>query len=421
EVGYILGHCHPRLALVDDANAALFDAAPAAEKPPRLTLTALDGLIESTAPVPDAGRSGNDPASLFYTGGTTGRAKGVVMTHANHIVNGLALWAGLGVDTGRARYLHVAPMFHVADALFVHALTLVGGCHVVVPRFEPVETMRAIERHRITDTILVPTMIQALLDAPVRADFDLTSLERMYYGAMPMPEATARRLIDALPHCGPVQLYGQTEAGPVITMLKPVDHDIGGVTRRIRSAGQPLPGVEIAICGKDGAFLAEGEIGEIVARSGGVMPGYWEDAEQSAAALKDGWLQTGDGGYIDADGFLYIADRVKDMIVSGGENVYSIEVERAITLHPAVSQCAVIGLPDARWGERVHAIVVPRAGAVVDDAALVAHCREHIAGYKCPRSIEWRSTPLPLSGAGKILKRELREEALRRLLAAAEN
>jgi long-chain acyl-CoA synthetase len=417
EVAYIVDHCRPRLALVDEANGSLLDGAMGlmAARPRRLDLPELDRLADRSDPVPDAGRGGDDPASIFYTGGTTGRAKGVIMTHANHVVNGLALWAGLGVDTARARYLHVAPMFHVADALFIHSLTLVGGCHVILPRFDAVETMRAIEAHRITDTILVPTMIQALLDAPERAGFDLSSLERMYYGAMPMPEATARRLIAALPNCGPVQLYGQTEAGPVITMLKPADHDVSGATRRIRSAGQPLPGVEIAIRGADGALLPPGEIGEVVTRSGGVMPGYWEDPEQTAAALRDGWLHTGDGGFLDTDGFLYIADRIKDMIVSGGENVYSIEVERAVTLHPDVAQCAVIGLPDARWGERVHAIVVPRDGAEIDETALVAHCRQHIAGYKCPRSIEWRYTPLPLSGAGKVLKRELKQEALGRL------
>jgi long-chain acyl-CoA synthetase len=273
--------------------------------------------------------------------------------------------------------------------------------------------MEAIARHRITDTILVPTMIQKLLDAPERQSCDLSSLERLHYGAAPMPEALAARVMQALPQIGLVQLYGQTEAGPVITMLDPEGHRPPTEKRtRVKSAGRPLPGIEIAIADPDGTMLPQGEVGEIFARSGGVMQGYWRDEEQSAQTLRHGWLHTGDGGYLDEDGFLFISDRLKDMIISGGENIYSIEVERAIHLFPGVAQCAVIGLPDPQWGERVHAIIVPQPGAVIDAEAVRQHCRGHIAGFKCPRSIDIRQEPLPLSGAGKILKREIRQSYL---------
>jgi long-chain acyl-CoA synthetase len=413
EVAELVDHATPCLILFDEGRRALLrDCAAAAQhRSASLALEELDARIPHTAPAPETPRRGADPASIFFTGGTTGRSKGAVMTHDNHMFNSLMMWTELGADTTKARYLHAPPMFHVADALFVHAITLVGGRHVILPRFEPAQVVAAINEHAITDVILVPTMIAALLDELERKPDELKSLERMYYGAMPMPEATARRLMRVLPKLGPVQLYGQSEAGPVITLLRPEDHDLSDKTTHLRSAGTPLCGVEIAIHDPDGKECKAGEVGEIVARSGGVMPCYWNDPEQSASTLRDGWLHTGDGGYIAEDGFLYVVDRIKDMIISGGENIYSIEVERAISLHPAVHSCAVVGLPDPRWGERVHAAIVEKPGQSVSDEELVAHCRKHIAGYKVPRSIERRDA-LPISGPGKILKRQVRLEAI---------
>ena len=256
-------------------------------------------------------------------------------------------------------------------------------------------------------------MIMRFLDTLENAPRDLPSLQRIYYGAMPMPESTMRRLMAVLPHAGPVQLYGQTEAGPVLTLLLPKDHDLSGATRHLRSAGTPMPGTDIRIVAPDGQELPAGEVGEIVGRCGNVMAGYWEDEAQTQAALRGGWLHTGDGGYLDSDGFLYVVDRIKDMIISGGENIYSVEVERAITLHPAVAQCAVVGVPDPVWGERVHAVLVLQPGAELNVEALRDYCRQHIAGYKLPRSVEFRDA-LPLSGPGKILKRVLRDEAAQR-------
>jgi long-chain acyl-CoA synthetase len=418
ELAYVVNHSEPSVLFVDNAMVPLWSRVePLLDRPIHVVrLDDRDGyeaLISAAEPIADRSEGGDQVAALFYTGGTTGRAKGVMMSHANHIVNGLALWAALQVDPRQVRYLHTAPMFHVADALFVHGITLAGACHVIVPAFDPVPVMEAIARHRITDTILVPTMIQKLLDAPERQSCDLSSLERLHYGAAPMPEALAARVMQALPQIGLVQLYGQTEAGPVITMLDPEGHRPPTEKRtRVKSAGRPLPGIEIAIADPDGTMLPQGEVGEIFARSGGVMQGYWRDEEQSAQTLRHGWLHTGDGGYLDEDGFLFISDRLKDMIISGGENIYSIEVERAIHLFPGVAQCAVIGLPDPQWGERVHAIIVPQPGAVIDAEAVRQHCRGHIAGFKCPRSIDIRQEPLPLSGAGKILKRELRQSYL---------
>ncbi|TZG24989.1 acyl-CoA synthetase [Sphingomonas montanisoli] len=417
ELAELLETGDPSLILFDAGRADLlertFDAG--AKRVPTLAMRgqahSIDALQAKAAPMDDLNRHGNDPASIFFTGGTTGRSKGAVMTHANHMFNSLGMWTELGADTSEVRYLHAPPMFHVADALFVHAVTAVGGCHVLLPRFDAVAVIDAIERHGITDVYLVPTMVGTFLDELERNPRTLPTLRRLYYGAMPMPEEVVRRFMKMLPQCGPVQLYGQSEAGPILTMLLPRDHDVSGKTTRLRSAGLPMPGAEIAIHDEQGQEVEQGVVGEIVARAGTVMPGYWNDPEQTAKALRDGWLYTGDGGYVDADGFVYVVDRIKDMIISGGENIYSIEVERAISKHPAVSQCAVIGVPDPRWGERVHAAIVLRAGAAVSTEEMQAHCRQHIAGYKIPRSIDWRAS-LPLSGPGKILKRKLRDEVL---------
>jgi acyl-CoA synthetase (AMP-forming)/AMP-acid ligase II len=417
EIADLIDHSRPTIVLHDQQRSALLaDALTRTQARPlaielRTGAESVAALIPVTSPISDANRRGDDTACIFYTGGTTGRSKGAMLTHNNHMYNGLAMWAGLGCATSEIRYLHAPPMFHIADALFVHAITLIGGVHYILPRFDAQSVIAAIREHEITDVYLVPTMINSLLDALEAGRENLTSLKRLYYGAAPMPEATLRRLMAMLPDAGPIQLYGQTEAGPIITMLLPQDHDLSGKTQHLRSAGRSLPGTDIVIVGPDGRALAPGQIGEIAARSGNVMKGYWQDPEQTERALEGGWLHTGDGGYLDADGFLYVVDRLKDMIISGGENIYSIEVERAITLHPAVAQCAVIGVPDPIWGERVHAVVVLRPGAALTHTELREHCRGYIAGYKLPRSSEWR-TSLPLSGPGKILKRALRDQAI---------
>ena len=365
-----------------------------------------DVLIDGHAEVEEYPHTRDSLSGIFYTGGTTGRSKGVMLSHGNHVANTLQYVTMVGAVDDTI-YLHAAPMFHIADALYVYAITHIGGTHVFIPRFEPAACAQALADHAVTDIILVPTMIQMLLEQPRFKDFDLSRLQRMFYGASPMPEAVALDLLARLPWVAACQLYGQTESAPLLTALVSRYHTAEG--GRLRSAGRALPATELLIVDEQGHELPRGEVGEIVVRSPNVMLGYWGREDATREALRDGWLHTGDAAYMDEEGFIFISDRLKDMIISGGENVYSTEVENAMYQHPDVAQCAVIGVPDDKWGERVHAIVVPRAGTNPAPAALMAHCRALIADYKCPRSVSFQDEPLPLSGAGKVLKTELRK------------
>jgi len=255
-------------------------------------------------------------------------------------------------------------------------------------------------------------MMQAVLDHPDFASRDLSSLERSIYGAAPITPTLLARVAAALPGCGLVQAYGMTELSPVATLLTPEDHLFTGDDgQRLRSAGRATMTVEIRVVDLDDNEVPAGTAGEVVARGAGVMLGYWNLPEATAEALRGGWMHTGDIGQMDEHGYLTIVDRLKDMIVTGGENVYSAEVEQVLASHPAVSQCAVVGRPDAKWGETVHAVIVMRDGHDAGAEELAAHCRQAIAGYKIPRSFEFRQE-LPLSGAGKVLKKTLREEAI---------
>jgi acyl-CoA synthetase (AMP-forming)/AMP-acid ligase II len=273
--------------------------------------------------------------------------------------------------------------------------------------------LQAIEREQINTTVLVPTMIQMTVDHPQAAGFDLSSLETLVYGASPISEALVERATKLLPTTHFIQIYGMTEMAPIMTTLADVFHRGEGLAHgKVRSAGQATFGVEVRIVDPQGAELPRGEVGEIAVLSPGVMLGYWNKPEETARALgrpgREGWMHTGDAGRMDEDGFLFLVDRVKDMIVSGGENVYSVEVEQAVAKHPAVAACAVIGVPDADWGERVHAVVMLKAGAEATADDLRNHCKTLIGGYKCPRSVDFVQA-LPVSGAGKVLKTKLRE------------
>ncbi|MEQ8230856.1 MAG: long-chain fatty acid--CoA ligase [Gammaproteobacteria bacterium] len=368
-----------------------------------------DELVAAHAPVEEHVARGDDISGIFYTGGTTGRSKGVMLTHANHVANTLQFAAMIGLSP-EIVYLHAAPMFHIADALYIYLVTHLGARHVFIPRFEPAACAQAMQEHAVTDTILVPTMIQMLLEQPGFGDYDLGRLVRLYYGASPMPEAVAIQLIHKLPWVAAYQLYGQTEAAPLLTALDSRYHVTEGpLAGRLRSAGRAVPAVELRIVDERGEEVPRGTVGEIVARGPNIMKGYWGREDLSAETLRGGWLHTGDAAYMDDGGFIFISDRLKDMIISGGENVYSTEVENALYQHPDVAQVAVIGIPDDKWGERVHAVVVPREGARPEPADLMAFCRTLIADYKCPRSVSFRDEPLPLSGAGKLLKTELRK------------
>ena len=332
-------------------------------------------------------------AAISYTGGTTGRPKGVMLSHGNLLANAQHNLIATGHRAGQ-RWLHVCPMFHVAGIANLLACTWVGAEQVLLPRFDAAAVLEAIERERITHTVLVPTMLGMLLDAPGADDADLSSLQHVQYAASPISAELQRRVLERLPDCDVAQFYGMTEAAPTVTHLSGEDHRRGG--ERLASVGVPVAGVEIDV--RDG---------ELWVRGPNVMLGYWNRPDETSAALVDGWYRTGDVVRQDDDGYLYLLDRAKDMIITGGENVYSLEVEAALLRHPAVAEAAVFGVPDDRWGEAVHAVVVPRSQITED--ALLDHCRGLIAGFKLPREIDLRDEPLPKSGPGKVLKTELRE------------
>jgi len=369
---------------------------------------AFDDLVQGHEPAPDAGRTGDDLAALFYTGGTTGRSKGVMLSHRNLTVNALQVIGPFEWQPDDV-FLHAAPMFHLADGVMTFATATLGARNCFLPAFEPEATLRAIEERKVTRALLVPTMINMLVNHPGVERYNLSSLRGLVYGASPMPEAVIKRTMSLIPDVRFYQAYGQTEAAPVLTVNGPEHHvpDAAGASR-LGSAGHAVPGVELAIFDEEGRELPRSTVGEISARGENVMLGYWNLPEETAETLRNGWLHTGDGGYMDEEGFVFIMDRLKDMIISGGENVFSAEVESAIHQHAGVAESAVIGIPDPTWGEQVHAIVRLHDGVDLDEAILIEHCKRLIAGYKCPRSVELRKEPLPLSGAGKILKNELR-------------
>jgi acyl-CoA synthetase (AMP-forming)/AMP-acid ligase II len=415
EIAYSLRDSGSRVLLVDDTLApmlpALREAAPelatvihAGDGPAPDGALGYEDLVATASPIEDARRGGDELAGLFYTGGTTGFPKGVMLSHANLATSWLGAAASGHLARPGSRTLHAAPMFHLADLLSWGVTVLAGGGHVILPAFEPVAVLAAVAEHRATDALLVPTMIQILADHPEVTRYDLTSLRAVLYGASPIPQAVLERAMKALPGASFTQAYGMTELSPVATLLSPADHERGGV---LRSAGRAAPHAEIRVVDADGAEVPRGTVGEIIVRGGHVMRGYWNKPEETEAAVRDGWMHTGDGGYLDERGYLYVVDRLKDMIITGGENVYSAEVENAITSHPAVAQCAVIGVPDPDWGERVHAVVIPQPGATVTLQELREHAKIRIADFKAPRSLEITET-LPVSGTGKVLKRELR-------------
>ncbi|RFU83917.1 fatty-acid--CoA ligase [Streptomyces triticagri] len=369
-------------------------------------LLSYEDLVSSTGPVEDGRFGGETLAGVFYTGGTTGFPKGVMLSHANMMVSALGSQACEPIAVAGGRMLHAAPLFHSAGLVAWNIQTIAGGTHVFTPSFEPVAVMQAVERHAVSTAMLPPVMIQLLVDHPERSAYDLSSFRSFLYGASPMPEALLERAMAAFPAARFLQAYGMTEVAPVATLLTGADHIEG---TRLRSGGRAAPHCEIRIVGPDGGELPPGEVGEITVRGGHVMSGYWDKPAETAEVLRDGWLHTGDGGRLDPDGYLHIVDRIKDMIVTGGENVYSTEVENALGRHPAVASCAVIGVPDETYGERVHAVVVLRPGTETTAEELRDHCKTLIAGYKAPRTAEF-VPQLPLSPAGKILKRALREQ-----------
>ena len=366
-------------------------------------------ILTATDPAPDAGRSGDDLAGVFYTGGTTGFPKGVMLSHTNFFVGGVSNAHEINMQAGTV-YLHAAPMFHIADLIWFSAVTFMAGTHVVIPMFTPDGTLAAIEKHRPSQVLLVPVMLQMVLQSEKLAQTDVSSLKQIAYGASPITEAVLIKAFKAFPNASFIQAFGQTELSPVATILSPDYHVLEGPkSGKLRSAGRPTLICEIRIVDENHAEVPNGDVGQIAVKGPNAMLGYWNKPEVTAETIIDGWVMTGDAGYIDEDGFIFLMDRVKDMIVSGGENVYSAEVENALGQHPDVATSAVIGIPSEQWGESVHAIVILHPGATPSVEELQAHCHTVIAGYKCPRTIDFRTEPFPLSGANKVLKTELRK------------
>jgi acyl-CoA synthetase (AMP-forming)/AMP-acid ligase II len=344
--------------------------------------------------------------SILYTSGTTGRPKGAMITHQVMLALGAAWSVELGADLGD-RVLVSMPMFHIGARSQSAALTYVGGTVVMLRAFEAATVVKTIQDERITQLHLAPTLVQAVLDLPDLDRYDMTSLKTINYAAAPMPLTILKR---ALQRFGPIMIngFGQTEGGG--TTLRKAYHRPDGDhkdLRRLASVGQPLRDTLVCIVDEQDREVGTDTIGEICFKSPQNMLGYWNNSAATIEALRNGWLHTGDMGYVDEDGFVYLADRKKDMIVSGGENVYSREVEEALMSHPGVVDAAVFGVPDSRWGEAVKAVVVGKQGVPIEAVELMAHCRQFIAGYKCPKSIDFVNE-LPRLPSGKINKVNLR-------------
>jgi long-chain acyl-CoA synthetase len=363
-------------------------------------------------PARPPGAAQDEVAAISYTGGTTGRPKGVMLSHGNLLANARHNIMATG-HRREHRWLHACPMFHVAGTANVLAATWVGATQIVLPRFDAALVADTIDEQRITHTSLVPTMLGMLLDHEAAAPHDFGSLLHLQYAASPITPELQRRVLDRFA-CDVSQFYGMTEAAPTVSHCTPEDHRRGHAGEepyraRLGSMGAPVAGVQLEIRDGDGRPLPPGEAGEVWVRGPNVMLGYWNRPDATEAALVDGWYRTGDGAYADADGYVFMMDRLKDMIITGAENVYSVEVEAVLAEHPAVLEAAVFGIPDERWGEAVHAAVTIAADADVGADELIAHCRGLIAGFKVPRSVDVHTEPLPKSGAGKLLKHRLRE------------
>lgn len=355
----------------------------------------------------------DEDALQLYTSGTTGHPKGAIMTNGS-IFSSRA--AGVAEEDlmdwqkpvpGEITLLAM-PCFHISGSGTGLAVMFAGGSAIVLPEYDPTQALELIEQFNISKMFMVPAAIQILLNHPRASEVDFSDLKYITYGASPIPLELMKQAIDVL-GCGFVQMYGMTETSGTIVTLNPEDHDPKG-NDKMRSVGTALPGVEIKIIDPESyADLPVGTIGEIATRSAKNMKGYWNRAEATAETIDaDGWLRTGDAGYLDEDGYLYIQDRLKDMIISGGENVYPAEVENAIYANAKVADVAVIGIPDEKWGEAVKACVVVKDGEVLTEAELIADARERIAGYKCPKSVDFIEA-LPRNPSGKILRKDLRE------------
>ena len=405
ELVAILDNCRPRVLLTDRDPGKLGSHVELVVSMP----DGFDALLEAPARPPAACRDEDAVAALFYTGGTTGTPKGVVTTHRNLISNAFHKIIACSLS-GEDRFLAIAAMFHVAGVAPLVGLTWLGATTVSLPSFDPDSSLDAIERQKITVMMPVPTMLGALVQAQRRRPRDVSSLRMLGHAGSSITNAAIEAAHQAFPSVELAQFYGATETASIVTCLRNEQAAIG--TPLLGSCGRATPGVSVKVVREDRTECGPGEVGEIIVFGPNVTAGYWNDPEATAAALDGGWYHTGDLGQMRDDGYLFVVDRKKDMIVSGAENVYSIEVEQVLSRHPAVLEAAVFGIPDPTWGEAVHAVVVVEETQKRDAEALAVelrtHCRSFIAGYKVPKKIDIQVAPLPKSGPGKILKRALR-------------
>jgi len=370
-------------------------------------------LGDSSETEVDCKVSEDDVAFQIYTSGTTGKPKGAMLTHRNVVSNTIT------ATLERKRfepdiYLGVVPVFHVAVENILQML-YVGGTVILLKQFDPKTVLEMIERKKVTYVTLVPAMINFLLDYPDIDKYDLSSLSLLFYGASPMPVDRLKKAM-AVFKCDFMQTFGQTEASPMISILRPDDHIPDGSeeeVKRLASCGRRAFNVEVKIVDEDDNKVAAGEVGEILAKGHNVMKGYWNMPEETAKTLRNGWLHTGDMGRMDDEGYIYIVDRKKDMIISGGENIYPKEIEEVLYTHPSILEAAVIGVPDEKWGEAVKAVVVLKEGEKVTEDEIIEFCKKNLAGYKKPKSVNFIDT-LPRTPSGKVLKPELREKYWKR-------
>ncbi len=418
EIAYILENAGAGVVACEDVFLPLLESEELARWKPhafevsqtaKSDLPQHEGLIADSAPMPLHEAGEEDTAILLYTGGTTGRSKGVQLSHRNVVANGLQCGQTM-VALSKDTYLHVAPMFHSAD-LFGTAWTLMGGSHAFIAQFAPDDLLSHIRDLKATWTMLPPTMIIMTLQQADISQYDLSSLRSVMYGSAPMAVEWIKRTMDALPGVEIIQGYGLTETSPILTCLSDDEHReaiASGNLDRLKSGGRPVIAVDMRIVDDKGNEVPNGQTGEVAVRAPNVTKGYLNLPEENAKAFRDGWFHTGDVAWMDDEGFMYLVDRKKDMIITGGENVYTLEVEAAIYKHPAVGECAVVGLPDEKYGEALFAAIVPQPGASVSADELVSHCREHIGGYKIPRQFAFLRE-MPKSAMGKILKTDLRK------------
>jgi acyl-CoA synthetase (AMP-forming)/AMP-acid ligase II len=412
EIAQVLGNARPKMLLVERPFANV--ASQVAPQIPRLVTGGDDDTFaswrdaQSAADLQPIG-DWNQPLLQLYTSGTTGCAKGAVLTHRNIFElrarqHSMPVWYRWCADDVS---LIAMPAAHVSGTVWGIWTLQHGATGIVAREFDPHTVLDQILQHRINKVMMVPTALQIAVSHPSARGADFSFLQYIYYGGAPIPPALLAECVSVF-GCAFVQMYGMTETAGTIVALAPEDHDAAR-GECARSVGRPLEGVEIKIIDAGGASLPTGRTGEILTRSVANMSGYFEMPEVTAEALDaDGWLHTGDAGYLDEGGFLHLRDRIKDMIISGGENIYPAEVENAIFGHPAVAEVAVIGVPDQKWGEAVKAVIVPAAGAERNDADVLGWVAARIARYKVPKSIDWVSS-LPRNHTGKILRRVLRD------------